>query len=102
MKKKFSALQKDIEDQREEIRTMFAHKKELYQVSLLGSSKVADLCFGLHGVLCTAGLCLLLHKSCFASVTDGVCIYSDGHITDQPQSLMSDKMADNDLAQNLP
>ena len=32
MKKKFSALQKDIEDQREEIRTMFAHKKELYQV----------------------------------------------------------------------
>ena len=33
MKKKFSALQKDIEDQREEIRTMFAHKKELYQVS---------------------------------------------------------------------
>lgn len=34
MKKKFSALQKDIEDQREEIRTMFAHKKELYQVVL--------------------------------------------------------------------
>lgn len=32
MKKKFSALQKDIEDQREEIRTMFAQKKELYQV----------------------------------------------------------------------
>lgn len=31
MKKKFSALQKDIEDQREEIKTMFAHKKELYQ-----------------------------------------------------------------------
>ena len=35
MKKKFSALQKDIEDQREEIRTMFAHKKELYQVCLV-------------------------------------------------------------------
>jgi len=35
MKKKFSALQKDIEDQREEIRTMFAHKKELYQVCLI-------------------------------------------------------------------
>lgn len=34
MKKKFSALQKDIEDQREEIRTLFAHKKELYQASL--------------------------------------------------------------------
>ena len=33
MKKKFNALQKDIEDQRDEIKTLFEHKKELYQVS---------------------------------------------------------------------
>lgn len=32
MKKKFNALQKDIEDQREEIKQLFEHKKELYQV----------------------------------------------------------------------
>lgn len=32
MKKKFNALQKDIEDQRDEIKTLFEHKKELYQV----------------------------------------------------------------------
>ena len=38
MKKKFSALQKDIEDQREEIRTMFAHKKEVYQVCVCKST----------------------------------------------------------------
>ncbi len=34
MKKKFNALQKDIEDQRDEIKTLFEHKKELYQVGL--------------------------------------------------------------------
>ena len=53
MKKKFSALQKDIEDQREEIRTMFAQKKELYQVwsSRLGQSIfVFILCLTVWGV----------------------------------------------------
>lgn len=45
MKKKFSALQKDIEDQREEIRTMFAHKKELYQVRLSSLTWTASRIF---------------------------------------------------------
>ncbi len=33
MRKKFGALQKDMDDQREEIRLLFEHKKELYQVT---------------------------------------------------------------------
>ena len=31
MKKKFNALQKDIDDQKEEIKQLFEQKKELYQ-----------------------------------------------------------------------
>ena len=45
MKKKFNALQKDIEDQRDEIKTLFEHKKELYQVGLEGTQLSA--CGGL-------------------------------------------------------
>lgn len=81
MKKKFSALQKDIEDQREEIRTMFAHKKELYQVSLPSSrvfkvarnSRVAGVCFRLHTVWCTIGQCPLQASVLFASLMVGTC-----------------------------
>ena len=44
MKKKFICLQKDIEDQREEIKQLFEHKKELYQVHVHKSFYL----FGVH------------------------------------------------------